>query len=76
MNTWLAENVYKPFSNPLFCPVRAAGVRLLLRKPLMRLLIKWIRRALRAFGAVLRVIQLSHTYAWLRDRLDDLDRLN
>lgn len=42
----------------------------------MRLLIKWVRRAWRAFGAVLRVIQLGHAYAWFRDRLDDLDRLN
>ncbi|MFL6970057.1 hypothetical protein ACJ6X8_27895 [Pseudomonas alvandae] len=37
---------------------------------------KWVRRALRAFGAVLRVIQLGHAFTWLRDRLDDLDRLN
>jgi hypothetical protein len=42
----------------------------------MRLLIKWVHRAWRASCAVLRVIQLGHAYAWLRDRLDDLDRLN
>ncbi|NNB17983.1 hypothetical protein [Pseudomonas fragi] len=67
INTWLAENVYKPFSNPLFCPVRAAGSGFF-KEPRMRLT-KWARPMWEVVVVCLRV---HHVYELLRDRFDDL----
>ncbi len=73
INTWLAENVYKPFSNSAVLSGKGSGGQASLEKPRMRRLFKWVRRVWRAGYAVLRVTQVCHTFTWLRDRFDDFD---